>query len=103
MQTIPVNSKLSMKTVHPVPANRIVPMPPSLVGPLPGIQPSEQAPAALSLREHAQVNPFSELDQMLLEDPNVGAVNGLRFALLFNAGLAVSGLVIWELWSMIAF
>ena len=102
MQTIPVNSKLSMMTAHPVPADRNVPMPPSLVGPLPGIQPGVQAPTVIAPREAVQAQTFSELDQMLIEDPNVGAVNGIRFALLFNAGLAVSGLVVWELWSMIA-
>jgi hypothetical protein len=39
---------------------------------------------------------------MLIRDPNTGAVHGLRFALLFNAGLALSGLMAWELWSLLA-
>lgn len=39
---------------------------------------------------------------MLIGDPNVGAMHGIRFALLFNAGIALSGLVIWELWTLLA-
>jgi hypothetical protein len=39
---------------------------------------------------------------MLIRDPNVGAIHGLRVAVLFNAGLALSGLLVWEIWSMLA-
>jgi hypothetical protein len=44
----------------------------------------------------------AELDAMLQQDPNTGAMNGLRWALLLNAGLAVTGLLIWEVWAMLA-
>ncbi len=46
--------------------------------------------------------PYTDLDSMLSQDPNTGAVHGVRIALLFNAGLALSGLLAWELWTLLA-
>jgi hypothetical protein len=51
---------------------------------------------------HVEANPYAELDAMLIRDPNVGAVHGLRAAMLFNAGLLLSGLMVWELWTLLA-
>jgi hypothetical protein len=53
-------------------------------------------------RERSRQDLVSELDATLAGDPNTGAMQGVRFALLFNAGLALSGVVIWELWTMLA-
>ncbi len=97
MQTIPVNSKAATKALHTLPASQI--SSPFLPGNFPPAA-GEKRPAAAT-SEQAHLNPHAELDAMLIGDPNVGAMHGLRFALLFNAGVALSGLVIWELWSLL--
>jgi hypothetical protein len=43
-----------------------------------------------------------DLNSFLVQEPQLGAIKGLRVALLFNAGLAFSGLLVWELWSLLA-
>jgi len=80
-----------------VPAARVASAPgaplPSLLGP--------DARTAASVRNSLREDALSDLDTMLIGDPNVGAVHGVRVALLFNAGVALSGIVAWEVWSML--
>ncbi len=92
MQTIPVNSKLSNRAVH---------LPNLTINPYSA--PAQRPAANLSSvpADGVQPHTLSELDAMLIGDPNLGAFRGLRVALLFNAGLALSGLLLWELWSML--
>jgi hypothetical protein len=61
--------------------------------------PAAQSSGAL---EGKQPDPTPELDTMLSGEPGLGAFAGLRVALLFNAGIALSGLLIWEIWTMLA-
>ena len=108
MQTIPVrpinqrnqlDQQLAMQSSHPLPQTRSQTIPlPMVAPPAPGMDPQRSKAAATA----AEINPYAELDAMLIRDPNVGAIHGLRTALLFNAGLALSGLVIWEVWSLLA-
>jgi hypothetical protein len=97
MHTIPIHPKL---------ANRAVPLPLEANGnAIPRYKTSSagiEAPAAPATRERTEKSTFSDLDAMLIADPNMGAIHGLRVAMLFNAGLALSGLMIWEIWNMIA-
>jgi hypothetical protein len=39
---------------------------------------------------------------MLASEPGVGIFQGLRVALLFNAGIALTGLLVWECWTLLA-
>ena len=44
-----------------------------------------------------------ELGQQLsIEEPALGAFLGLRVAFIFNASLALAGLVGWEIWTMVS-
>lgn len=103
MQTIPLNQQLANTAMHhPVPTP-ISPMPQvprvrSEADSTLGVD-AKQAAAA---HQRIESNPYAELDAMLIRDPNTGAVHGLRTALLFNAGLVLSGLMVWELWSLLA-
>jgi len=94
MQTIPVNSKLSTMAVQHLPNTTIKPS----SAPAQAVAPGQSSVAV----ESAQAHTLSELDAMLIRDPNLGAMQGLRLALLFNVGLALSGLLVWEIWSMLA-
>jgi hypothetical protein len=93
MQTIPVNSKLSTRAVH---------VPNVAIKPFSAPTPSVAADRSSQTAEGAPAHTLPELDAMLIRDPNLGAIHGLRVALLFNAGLALSGLLVWEIWSMLA-
>ena len=105
MQTLLPNPELALNAVHHLPTARTNPIPLPMVAPLPGetkaASASQVAQVAIN-RDQARANTYSELDAMLIRDPNVGAIHGLRAALLFNAGLALSGLLVWEVWSLLA-
>ncbi len=40
-------------------------------------------------------------DTEMVEDAGLGAMTGLGVAMMFNAGLALAGLVGWEIWTML--
>jgi hypothetical protein len=107
MQTIPVNPQLANKATHHVAPTLHAPLPPlpqvkPEVGSRPSFDADPAAKQATAAHQRIEANPYAELDAMLIRDPNIGAVHGLRTALLFNAGLVLSGLVVWELWSLLA-
>ncbi len=91
---------------HPKHTNRGVPQPleanSSAISRLKTSSAGIEAQAAPATRERTEKSAFSELDAMLIADPNMGAIHGLRVAMLFNAGLALSGLMVWEIWNMLA-
>ena len=39
-------------------------------------------------------------DTDMVEDAGLGAMTGLGMAMIFNAGLALAGVVGWEIWTM---
>ena len=96
MQTIPMDPKLVSKAMHQLPPSRIEPLP------MPPMPFAPSTAASQAARSTVQINPYAEIDAMLIRNPNTGAIHGLRFALLFNAGLALSGLLGWELWITLA-
>jgi hypothetical protein len=105
MQTIPVDPKLQNTAAQH--ASNHAPNNNNYVEPLPPLAPevvsgSRTTSKSATAHPRSHVNTHAELDAMLIRDPNTGAVHGLRFALLFNAGLALSGLMAWELWSLLA-
>ncbi len=44
-----------------------------------------------------ELQPFADLE----EDAGLGAMTGLGVAMMFNAGLALAGLIGWEFWIML--
>ncbi len=96
MQTLILDHKKSAKGMSHILADR-TPMTQPVAAPWIAPPASSAAKA-----EPAQTAAYAELDAMLREDPSFGAVHGLRVALLFNAGLALSGLVAWEIWTLLA-
>jgi hypothetical protein len=71
------------------------PLPP--VGPAPTTAPRPQpSPVVQTSAEH-------ELEAFLQGESNIGTIRALHAALLFNAGLALTGVLAWELWMLLSF
>jgi hypothetical protein len=78
--------------VPPLP--RPAKLPPALRIPEPRVS-SRPAPAATKAE-------FADMDAMLSAEPTLGVFQGLRLALLFNAGIALTGILVWECWALLA-
>ena len=98
MQTTTNHPKLSSQAATTPGAPTRQPLPGSLVMPPPVAKPRPSVTGV----EASQTAAMHEMDSMLIDEPNLGAVKGLRVALIFNAGLALSGLLMWEVWTFLA-
>ncbi len=73
-------------------------LPDRMPGLLPPYAPSTKKKVSGGPEQHESLN-ISNSE--LAEDSGLGAMTGLGVAMVFNAGLALAGLVGWEIWLML--
>ena len=77
--------------------------PAGLADRMPGLLPPYASPAAKKkgARGPEHQDALDTNSSELVEEGGLGAMTGLGVAMMFNAGLALAGLVGWELWLML--